>query len=266
MLGIVLFALFLVALSQEFFYENENIPIQQVDYFIGIINLLSTTISFCFLFAGTTTFVIFKHWIIDLQRADELEATTLQSELKLLESQINPHFLFNMLNNANIMIQEDPDMAFYIVEKLEDMLRYQMNDSSRKKVYLREDILFLTDFLELEKTRRDDFEYTISQDGDIENIQIPPLLFIPFVENAVKHNLDSSASSYVHLSFSAIAGNLVFICENSIPLKPITRKTGGLGLANIQRRLNLLYNDSYLLEQTKADLTYTVNLQLPINM
>lgn len=266
LLGIVLLTLFLVTSLQDFFYENENKPIQQINYFIGIINLLSATISFCFLFAGAATFVIFKHWVNDLQRVNELEATTLQSELKLLESQINPHFLFNMLNNANIMIQEDPDMAVHIVEKLEDMLRYQMNDSSCKKVYLQEDIRFLTDFLELEKTRRDNFEYTILQDGNIENMQVPPLLFIPFVENAIKHNLDSSASSYVHLFFSLITNKLVFVCENSIPLKPVAKKTGGLGLANIQRRLNLLYNSNYWLEQTKTETTYRINLQLPINI
>lgn len=261
--GLVLLFLVLVTLTQGLIYEEENKPIQYIDYFISIVNLLSAVLSIALFFAGTTAFVLFKHWLISIQKANELETATLHTELKLLESQINPHFLFNMLNNANIMIHEDPDVASRIVLKLEDMLRYQINDSTKEKVYLNEDIVFLTDYLELEKTRRDYFEYTILQEGDLKDIQIPPLLFITFVENAVKHNLDSEAPSYVHISFKIEDSKLIFRCENSIPLKPQRKKAGGLGLVNIKHRLDLLYNHDYSLEQTKTDTTYMVCLIIP---
>ena len=101
--------------------------------------------------------------------------------------------------------------------------------------------------LELEKVRRDHFEYTIFQEGNMENICIPPLLFIPFVENAVKHNLDSDNLSYVHLYFSVHNKQLTFRCENSKPRVPVKRE-GGIGLANVKRRLDLLYESRYTLQ------------------
>lgn len=211
---------------------------------------------------AVAAFMSFKKWLEDNKRADELKAATLTTELIFLKSQINPHFLFNMLNNANILTEDDPDQASLILIKLDDLLHYQMNDSTRDKVYLSADISFLRDFLDLEKTRRDDFKYTISKEGNTSNVQIAPLLFIPFVENAVKHNFDSRGGSFVHLSFTVRDGRLVFTCENSIPQEEIPRKVGGLGLANIRRRLDLLYKDNYTLEQTKTDTIYSVILEL----
>jgi LytS/YehU family sensor histidine kinase len=263
LVGMVLFVVTLVVLVQELVIKKDKV-IDEINYILVVFNLLSSSLSIFFLFAGTTTLMLFKNWILDMKRAEELETATLQSELKLLESQINPHFLFNMLNNANIMIEENPDVASHIIIKLKDMLRYQMNDNTWEKVYLSEDILFLTDFLELEKTRRDYFTYSVATEGDIDNIQIPPLLFITFVENAVKHNLDSNVSSYVNIAFKVAEGKLMFICENSIPEKIVAKKAGGLGLTNIRRRLDLLYSDKYNLKQTKADRTYTVKLELKL--
>lgn len=237
---------------------------QPMEHWMIMLFLISNLLAVTSLFAGPASLMLLKHWILNDKRSEELESATLHSELKLLESQINPHFLFNMLNNANIMIEEDPDMALHIIMKLKDMLRYQMNENSSETVHLREDILFLTDFLELEKIRRDCFEYTITEKGDIETIQIPPLLFITFVENAVKHNLDSQAASYVHILFEVADNKLIFICENSIPEKPAARKTGGLGLLNIKRRLDLLYDNNYSLDQTQTDIIYTVKLELKL--
>jgi len=213
---------------------------------------------------AVAAFMSFKKWLEDNKRADELKAATLTTELIFLKSQINPHFLFNMLNNANILAEDDPDMASQILVKLDDLLHYQMNDSTRDKVYLSADISFLRDFLDLEKTRRDDFKYTLSKEGIINNVQIAPLLFIPFVENAVKHNFDSEDGSFVHLSFTVRDGRLTFTCKNSIPQEETPKKVGGLGLANIRRRLDLLYKDNYKLEQTKTGTVYSVILELTL--
>lgn len=132
---------------------------------------------------------MFTHWLRYNLRIDELESTTLQSELTFLKNQINPHFLFNMLNNANVLIKRNPEEASKVLFKLEDLLRYQINDSSRERVSLASDIRFLNDYLNLEKIRRDNFQFTLRQEGEVDSIWIQPLLFIPFVENAVKHSL-----------------------------------------------------------------------------
>jgi len=229
-----------------------------------ILAIISSTLSMSLLLAGISAFLLFRYWIRNNQRINELESSTLQSEIKFLKSQINPHFLFNMLNNANIMVHEDPEVASYILVKLDDLLRYQINDSTKESVDLNADILFLTDFLELEKTRRDHFEYSITKNGDIDNVQIPPLLFIPFVENAVKHNSDSEKKSYVNIHFELENNILSFVCENSKPLNPVRREKGGIGLSNIRRRLDLLFGKNYLLELKDEETLYTVNLRLEL--
>ncbi|MBB4035586.1 hypothetical protein GGR21_001479 [Dysgonomonas hofstadii] len=262
--GLVIIIMAIITLIPSLIIEVGNQPSANPDPVKAVVSVVSSTLSFLFFFAGSTSFVLFKHWILDMRRAKELESATMQLELKMLENQINPHFLFNMLNNANIMIKKDPDMALHIINKLEEMLRYQMDESGREKVSLKEEILFLSDFLELEKTRRDRFDYSISVEGNQDNIQIPPLLFITFVENAVKHNLDGYAASYVNISFEITKKSLVFICENSIPQQVTVKETGGIGLANIKRRLNLLYDNNYSLEQTKTDSIYTIKLELKL--
>ncbi|ADV42316.1 sensor histidine kinase [Bacteroides helcogenes] len=231
------------------------------------LNLLSSTLAIGLMLAGTSTFLLLRHWAGYNQRISELESNTLQSELKQLKRQINPHFLFNMLNNANVLLKKNPEEASQLLFKLEDMLRYQLNSSSEDEVALSSDIRFLNDFLNLEKVRRDHFEYTLSKEGDIDRIYLPPLLFIPFVENAVKHNPDNENTSYVHLSFKMWKQQLTFQCTNSKPKKKAetsTAKAGGLGLKNIKRRLELLYPDRYSLEIDETEDEYKVNLQLTL--
>lgn len=257
-----IFSLFIMVILQELFYDIAVTHMQPS----GIVIFLSIASSMCTIFlflGGISTLLLFKQWIINNRNVNNLQLATFQSELNFLKSQINPHFLFNMINNANIMVDEDPKMASQILIKLDDMLQYQFNDSVLDKVSLKADIAFLTDFLDLEKIRRDHFEYTIAIEGNIQDVAVPPLLFIPFVENAVKHNLDTNRS-YVHLKLRMQNGYLSFECENSKPLKPVKREAGGLGLANIKRRLDLLFTKNYVLDVVETETTYTVNLYLTL--
>lgn len=268
LLGMVVFIIIASILFQEAFFKSSLVhPVEQdtyTSYLSGFVNLLSSTLSIFLLFMGTTTIILFKYWILDMKQSEELKSATLQVELKMLENQINPHFLFNMLNNANIMIKKDPDTASHIIKKLEEMLRYQMDENTGERVYLKEEILFLNDFLELEKTRRDYFSYDITEENGAGDIMIPPLLFITFVENAVKHSQDSRIASYVNISFNKTGQKLIFICENSIPKNSPTQKVGGIGLLNIRRRLDLLFENKYSLEQVKTDAVYTIKLELAL--
>jgi LytS/YehU family sensor histidine kinase len=229
-----------------------------------LMGITSSALTLGFFIAGISALLFFKYRIEQSRRIDDLKSATMQSELKYLKSQINPHFLFNMLNNASIMVHEDADIASHILAKLNDLLRYQINDSAGDSVRLDADISFLNDFLELEKIRRDAFDCTISKTGDTAAIQVPPLLFIPFVENAVKHSSDSERPSYVHVEFDVREGRLSFTCKNSKPANPVRKADGGLGLKNIRRRLDLLFGDDYSLELQDAETSYTVNLQFKI--
>lgn len=228
-----------------------------------LINAISGVLAMGFTIAGMSAILLLRHWILYNQRVDELQSATLHSELRFLKNQINPHFLFNMLNNANVLIRKNPVEASQVLFKLEDLLRYQMNDNFREHVPLRSDIRFLNDYLNLEKIRRDHFDYSITEEGEIDAIQLLALLFIPFVENAVKHNFDSEHPSYVHLFFKIDNDRLEFRCENSKPAVAIAKsRVGGIGLTNIRRRLELLYPGRYLLEVAETENQYTVTLKL----
>lgn len=227
------------------------------------LNIASAMCSIFLFLGGISMLMLFKQWIITNRNIHDLQLATFDSELKFLKSQINPHFLFNMLNNANIMVDEDPTVASHILRKLDDMLQYQFNDSTQDKVLLKADIAFLSDFLSLEKVRRDHFEYTVTVEGKIDDIRVPPLLFIPFVENAVKHNPDAT-NAYVHIRFRMEKDRLLFECVNSKPSAPIKRDVGGLGLTNIKRRLDLLFGNNYVFDTDETKTTYTVNLQLTL--
>lgn len=258
----ILTLLLLTSLSQfVFHYIDWSKGMNYGSLFFSFTNSI---LAFGIIIICSSTFILLKNWIINNKRISELETTTLNAELQQLKNQINPHFLFNMLNNANIMVKHNPTIASEMLFKLDALLCYQIEDSAKDKVLLADDILFLTDYLELEKSRRDRFEYTISKEGEMENVKIPPLLFIPFVENAVKHSPENKNISYVNISFRIKDGLLLFLCMNSKPKVPLAEKAGGLGLMNIKRRLELLYRSNYSLELNETETTYTVHLELKL--
>lgn len=213
----------------------------------------------------STALKLFQMWAIENERIAVLEKKAHASELDALRNQINPHFLFNMLNNINTLIYTKPDVATQIVVKLSDFLRHLLYENAHQKVFLASEVKFLDDFLKLESIRRDNFTYEIGTDANCSRgIQIPPNIFITFVENAVKHSRDTSAATYVRISLAADANMLFFTVSNTKPKHRKPRQESGLGLANIKRRLELLYNHNYDLEILENEVTYTLNLKLPI--
>jgi len=212
---------------------------------------------------ASTGIKLFQRWLIDTARINELEKNTMQSELEQLKNQINPHFLFNMLNNANVLTQKDPEKASQLLMKLSDFLRYQLYDSVRPSVLLTSDIHFLEDFMNLEKIRRDNFQWIIEKKGDLSGVQVAPLLFIIFVENAAKYSLDAENKNYIHIRFDVTDNVLYFECVNSIPdSRSVGRHPGGLGLTNVKRRLQLLYPGTHELEISDLPTEFTVKLKI----
>ncbi|MBC9914570.1 sensor histidine kinase [Chitinophaga varians] len=214
------------------------------------------------LLAASASIKLFQKGMRDKQLIYELEQSKTYTELEQLKNQINPHFLFNMLNNANVLTKKDPEKASQVLMKLSDLLRYQLYDSARDKVLLTSDIRFLEDFLNLEKVRRDSFDFLISKEGNLSGVQIPPLLFISFVENAVKHNNDATKSSYVQLYFNVSNHELSFKCINSKPMLKSGNNTGGLGLTNVKRRLQLLFPEKHSLDIEDDPERYCVTLTI----
>ena len=219
----------------------------------------------------TTTVKLMQRWTKDNERMAELSNITLNMELNELRNQINPHFLFNMLNNVKALIRTDPEKATTVIMKLSEFLRYQLYENTEEKTPLAAELNFISNFLNLEKIRRDNLSISINNKTDARSagaVLIPPNLFTTFVENAVKHSVDiSGQEAWIRISISIEDRNLHFICSNSkdaVASFSTDKKNSGLGLANIRRRLELLYQDKHRLEINTTDTTYTVNLIIPV--
>jgi sensor histidine kinase YesM len=226
-----------------------------------IIAIASSFAALSLFIVGLTALQLLKYRTENEKKIGELENVTMKIELSNLQNQINPHFLFNMLNNANIMVCENAAKSSYILSKLKTLLQYQVDEGSKETVRLKDDLAFIEDYLELEKMRRDRFTYTIQSEGNT-GMAIPPLLFIPFVENAVKHNPEND--SYVKILLRITGNKLYFECENPKARLPHTQKAGGIGLVNIRKRLDLLFEKSYTLMLKEEDEVYTVKMELKI--
>jgi sensor histidine kinase YesM len=232
-----------------------------------ILSLYTVTsiIKISFTVISVSVVLLFQYWVRNERHIAELETATLLSELEQLQNQVNSHFLFNMLNNIIVLTKTNPGEAANVLHKLSDMLKYQFHGFTGQAIRLGDDIRFLTDYLNLEKLRRDNFEFTVTADAGAEEISLPPLLFIPFVENAVKHNNDNRRLSFVRLRFGLDNDMLCFECVNSKPLRPMRRdEAGGLGLPNVRRRLDLLYGNRHRLEITENDTIYAVRLTIEL--
>lgn len=195
---------------------------------------------------GPAMITLLRHWIEYGQRASELKKENLQSELERLKTQVNPQFLLNMLSKAADLAVVNPKQTSTILVQLGKLLRYQLYDSNRDKVLLSADLSFLENFLNLKKTLYPDLNFTITKEGPVNFILIPPLLFIPFVEDPVR---------YIHLSFHATNGKLDFCCISS----PLYRDQNKLD--NIRRRLDILY-EKYNLQEIQEKTESKIRMQI----
>ena len=219
--------------------------------------------------SSSTVFKIISDWIRHQTEKRELERRSMQSELKFLKTQINPHFLFNTLNNLYALTLKKSDLAPDIVLKLSDMMRYMLYECNEKLVPLQKEIIYLQHYIDLEKLRFGNKERMhFSVEGDVKDQKIAPLILIPFVENAFKHGLKSSVQENAYFYCYLIIENnhLEFTVINSKPELPVAEKDrfGGIGLVNVQRRLNLLYPDKYTLKIKNTKEEYSVKLTLEL--
>lgn len=187
-----------------------------------------------------------------------------EMELNLLKSQINPHFLFNVLNSIYALSLKKSEQTPGIVLKLADIMRYMLYETKQDKVALHKEIQVLQDYLDIEKVRLGAAaSVQLVVNGSPVNYQVAPALLIPFVENAVKHGTDSMLSeAYINLHITIKEGSLTFHCINNYKANLNTKKKGGIGLENVQKRLNLLYPCKHQLSIDAANNIFEVRLQL----
>lgn len=230
----------------------------QLEFFIA--NVIVT-------FVSTVLRVIMDWWRYQNEK-QVLLTQTMQSELRFLKSQINPHFLFNTLNNLYALTLKKSDKAPEIVLKLSEIMRYMLYECNERRVHLTKEIQYIYNYLDLERLRQPketDIRFVV--EGQISEQMVAPLLFIPFLENSFKHGLNNQlqGGGFVRLRLTVSGEDLEFFIENSkaerLPRQDHPR-SGGIGLVNVRQRLQMLYPENHTLIVQDEPHRYAVTLQL----
>ncbi|MCP9757213.1 histidine kinase [Lacihabitans sp. CCS-44] len=218
-----------------------------------------------FIFTSLVSIVFKMVW--DKAKTDEKQKENLKTELSFLRSQISPHFLFNVLNNIVAMVRLKHDALEDTVVKLSSLLQYMLYETDEEKVTIQSEMEYLKSYIELQ-SQRFGSKIKITTSFDIENshLHIEPMLLIPFVENAFKHGYGMVESPAIDIMVKLENEILVVGIKNKYSKEDQQKdKTSGIGLANVKRRLELLYPKKHTLEIEPMDEWYTVNLNLNLN-
>jgi two-component system, LytTR family, sensor kinase len=253
-------------LSGKTFQELYGRDASEYFYFLRINALPSTLASMTLGMSVKLT----KNWIQTRRREQALEKEKLETELKFLKSQFNPHFLFNTINSIFVLIHKNPGMASESLAKFSDLLRYQLYECNESQIPLDQELSYVENFIELEKLRQDnnlkmDFLMTPNHSG---NLAIAPFVLMPFIENAFKHvSQRKDGSNWIKMRLEVKHGYLHFDIANSVSKHTASRELmhyGGIGLKNVQRRLDLLYPEKYQLALQDGHDEFSVSLRLKL--
>lgn len=228
---------------------------------VRLSNYLPQAVFFFTMYAVLGTafyFIQYSHYKEVMEKENLL--LTRQSELSFLRSQINPHFLFNNLNNIYALVFSQSDQSLNAIANLSELLRYMLYDTS-EIVTLSKEIVYIEKYIALKQLKYEHPEnISFIVDGPAETLQIPPLLFIPFVENAFKHG-DNNEPNWLHIELKINENHLVFSCINK-KVEKCKDAEGGIGIANVKRRLELLYIGQHKLTINEDQSSFTVKLHL----
>jgi sensor histidine kinase YesM len=210
---------------------------------------------------------VVAHYFSEKNRAEELQTRQIQSELQQLKAQLNPHFLFNTLNNLYGLALERSEKTPGLLLRLSDIMSYLLHDAGAAELPVEKEIAMLRDLIELEKLRYGNrATVTLKVTGSVGGLQIPPLLLLPFVENAFKHGGSEQGILVVEARLIMEGNTLQFRIENNRSTEGEDRfkKTSGIGLHNVRERLQRLYPGRYTLQvnQDPAKFTVTLNINL----
>ena len=199
----------------------------------------------------------------DILVKEQLMEKNKQVEMELVRAQLNPHFLFNTINNIDVMITQDPQRASECLVKLSEMMRYMLYESKDERVDAGVEINYIQQYIELQKLRTDISDFVMFElSGDWSNHLLAPMTLIPFIENAFKHAEHVRESGAVRINLLFESGRIYFNCINRISNLVTDNKSGGLGNELIEKRLQLLYGDNFTLNVILTESNYEVKLNV----
>jgi len=208
----------------------------------------------------------FIRWYAELKWKEELMRKNFEMELALIKSQISPHFLFNTLNNIDVLITKNAEKASLYLNKLSDIMRFMLYETKNEKIPLRIELAYIEKYIDLQKIRTANPNYVdFKVEGNTEQIQISPMILLPFIENAFKHADNKKNENIIKIRIGIDEAQLVFECINRYSVSELTQEFGGLGNELIKKRLELLYPEKHSLIINKATDIYSVKLTIDIH-
>ncbi len=227
--------------------------------------IINTFLDFIFIVGLVVALKQYRISLASKAKQKELTREKLEAELKFLRTQINPHFLFNTLNNIYALARKKSDDTANAVMKLSKLFRFMLYESKHDFISIKTEIQVLKDYIELERIRYNErLQITMKEEVDDYQQQIAPLILLPFVENTFKHGASEARfESYIHIHLVLQQGILTFIVENSKEQDTTTATKENIGLGNVRRQLELLYPDHEITITNKED---SFHVQLIINL
>jgi sensor histidine kinase YesM len=240
------------------------------DYYprdVSLVSIPKLLVRGFYLFANAAIAVIIKvckMWYENENRVREMQGIRVESELKMLKDQVNPHFMFNTLNNLYGLIERNPRHAQEMVLGLSRILHYMLHESNHSYVPLRKEMDCIRDYIELEKIRyAGNLSVSINQEKSTELLDIVPLVIFPFVENSFKHGASETIdTAWINIDCSVYKEEFLFKIENTKNMIRDYSKAGGIGLNNVRRRLELIYGEDHSLQIFDGHDTYLVVLKI----
>ncbi len=238
--------------------ENTNMAMSTV-----VLSIM-TPMAFLYLVNGVIGLVMrgFITSYSDIILKEELNNKNYHMELALVKAQIDPHFLFNTINNIDVLIQKDAEKASAYLNQLSDIMRFMLYETKTDKISLQKELTYIDKYLALQKIRSSNPDFVkFMLSGEPENWNIEPMLFIPFIENAFKHAEHVKTGPAINIAIDA-GETLYFECSNRFLEAPEENKIGGLGSGLIKRRLELLYPNRHELSVSNQGGLYSLKLTI----
>ncbi len=231
-------------------------------------HVIAVTLGELYVLALATAIKLTVDWINQKTRIDKLKKEHLEGELNFLKAQIQPHFFFNTLNNLYSLTLEKSKKASDVVLKLSDIMQYVIYDIKDPEISLLNEINYIQNYIDLESLRcHENALINIKIKGNINDVKVPPLIFLSYIENCFKHGNKNNDKFYVYIRFEKTNHNsLVFILENSYDLTKTNNETlkKGVGNCNSKRRLDLIFEKNYQLKISEENNVYKVYIEIPL--
>jgi two-component system, LytTR family, sensor kinase len=206
----------------------------------------------------------FITWFNEIKLKQMLKEKNLEMEMALIKSQLDPHLLFNTINNIDSLILKNAVAASDYLNKLSDIMRFVLYETTADKILLSQEIEYIGKYIALQKIRTSNETYVhLEVTGMIGSKRIAPMVFIPFIENAFKHTNNKKLENAITVSIIIKDETIQLICENKYDSKSVKQTIGGLGNELVKKRLDLIYAGKHTLEVHSNDELYSVNLTIP---